>query len=276
MQRILTLLILFFACNMAYSQPKEIKTKEVGIMLGVSGYSGELNPYSQFSNLVQPAGGLLYRKAINRRYALKSNFFIGSIKGDDAISKNTYQKNRNLNFKSIVIELSQQLEFNFLPYELGNAEFKWSPYIFFGLSGFYFNPKGNQTGDWIELRSLATEGQGLIDGKKKYSLIQLAFPFGLGLKMNLGEKYAFSIESGLRRTFTDYLDDVSGTYPVQSLLKNAKGSTAALYSDPSLNKTTNNDFRQRGNAQNKDWYSFSGISVTYYLRKKPPQCPAYD
>ena len=94
--------------------------------------------------------------------------------------------------------------------------------------------------------------------------------------MNLGEKYAFSIESGLRRTFTDYLDDVSGTYPEQSLLKNAKGSTAALYSDPSLNKTTNNDFRQRGNAQNKDWYSFSGISVTYYLRKKPPQCPAYD
>lgn len=257
------------------AQPKDAKTKELGIMLGVSSYAGELNPYNQFSKLIRPAGGLVFRKAINRRYALKSSLLYGSIKGDDALAHNDFQRNRNLNFKSILIELSGQIEFNFLSYEIGNPEFPWSPYIFCGLSGFYFNPKGNQDGTWLELRPLATEGQGVIPGRKTYLRTQLSFPFGLGLKANMGDNFAFSMEMGLRRTFTDYLDDVSTTYPDQTTLGIAKGSISTLYSDPSLNQEINNSFRQRGNSQNKDWYSFSGIMITYYLRKKPPECPAY-
>jgi Domain of unknown function (DUF6089) len=275
MKKITFLFLFFLSSIICFAQPKDLKTKEIGLFLGVSGYAGELNPYSQFSKLMQPAGGLVYRKAINRRYALKSSLLYGSIKGDDALAKNAFQKNRNLNFKSILLELSGQLEFNFLPYELGNPEFSWSPYIFCGLSGFYFNPKGNQDGNWRELRPLATEGQGVVPGKKTYLRTQLSFPFGLGLKANLGDNFGFSMELGLRRTFTDYLDDVSTVYPDKSTLGATKGSTSVLYSDPSLNKDVNNDFRQRGNSQNKDWYSFSGIMITYYLRKKPPECPAY-
>ena len=275
MKKIGIVLFLFLISRVLVAQPKDAKTKELGIMLGVSGYAGELNPYNQFSKLVRPAGGLVYRKAINRRYALKSSLLYGSIKGDDAKTNNAFQKNRNLNFKSILLELSGQLEFNFIPYELGNEVFPWSPYIFCGLSGFYFNPKGNQDGTWRELRPLATEGQGVIPGRKTYLRTQLSFPFGIGLKANMGDNFAFSMEVGLRRTFTDYLDDVSTTYPDQTTLGIAKGPTAVLYSDPSLNTSVDNNFRQRGNSQNKDWYSFSGIMITYYLRKKPPECPAY-
>lgn len=270
------LLFLFILCaELLHAQPKDAKTKELGFMIGASGYAGELNPYNQFSKLMRPAGGLVYRRAINRRYAFKSSLLYGSIKGDDAESNNAFQKQRNLNFKSILLELSGQLEFNFLPYEIGNEDFPWSPYIFCGLSGFYFNPKGNQDGAWRELRPLSTEGQGIIPGKKTYLRTQLSFPFGLGLKAKMGTSFAFSVEVGLRRTFTDYLDDVSGTYPDQVALGAAKGSVAVLYSNPGLNKGADNSFRQRGNAQNKDWYSFSGIMITYYLRKKPPECPAY-
>ncbi len=275
MKKLLLLTFLFCSTSLLWGQPKDAKTREIGIMLGVSGYAGDLNPYNQFSKLMQPAGGLVYRKAINRRYALKTSLLYGSIKGDDALAKNAYQKNRNLNFKSILLELSGQLEFNFMPYELGNPEFPWTPYIFCGLSGFYFNPKGNQDGTWRELRPLATEGQGVLPGKKTYMRTQLSFPFGVGLKANLGDNFALSVEMGLRRTFTDYLDDVSTTYPDKTSLGIANGSTAVLYSDPSLSKDFNNDFRQRGNSQTKDWYSFSGIMITYYLRKKPPECPAY-
>jgi len=275
MKRFFLLLICLLSANLLSAQPKDAKTKEFGLMLGVSGYAGELNPYNQFSKLMQPAGGLVFRRAINRRYALKSSLLYGSIKGSDALSNNSFQKNRNLNFKSILLEISGQLEFNFIPYEIGNPDFPWSPYIFCGLSGFYFNPKGNQDGSWRELRPLSTEGQGVIPGKKTYPRTQISFPFGLGLKANLGDNFAFSIEIGLRRTFTDYLDDVSTVYPDQTLLAGTKGNVAALYSDPSLQTDVNNNLRQRGNSQNKDWYSFSGIMFTYYLRKKPPECPAY-
>jgi len=274
MKKILTILCLLLSCGVI-AQPKDAKTKELGIMLGVSGYAGELNPYNQFSRLMQPAGGLVYRRALNRRYAFKSSLLYGSIKGDDAIAKNAFQRNRNLNFKSILLEISGQIEFNFLAYELGNPELPWTPYIFCGISGFYFNPKGNQDGTWRELKPLSTEGQGVIPGKRNYLRTQLSFPFGMGIKANLGDKFALSVEMGLRRTFTDYLDDVSGTYPDQTTLGIAKGSTAVLYSDPGLNQEINNNFRQRGNSQNKDWYSFSGIMITYYLRKKPAECPAY-
>jgi len=68
---------------------------------------------------------------------------------------------------------------------------------------------------------------------------------------------------------------VSTVYPDQTLLAGTKGEVATLYSDPSLQTDVNNNLRQRGNSQNKDWYSFSGIMITYYLRKKPPECPAY-
>ncbi len=275
MKKLILFLFLIFWSSYSPAQPKIPKTKELGIMLGASGYAGELNPYNQFSKLMRPAGGLVYRKAINRRYALKSTLLYGSIRGDDAQTKNAFQKNRNLNFKSILLEISGQIEFNFLPYEIGNPEFAWSPYIFCGLSGFYFNPKGNQDGTWRELRPLSTEGQGVVPGKKSYLRTQLSFPFGLGLKANMGKNFAFSMEVGLRRTFTDYLDDVSGIYPDQKALGIAKGPTAVLYSDPGLNQNIDNDFRQRGNSQNKDWYSFSGVMITYYLRKKPPECPAY-
>ncbi|MBL0047479.1 MAG: hypothetical protein IPP32_05195 [Bacteroidetes bacterium] len=275
MKRIAASFLLLFTCFHAFAQPKDVKTKELGIMLGASGYAGELNPYNQFSKLMRPAGGLVFRKALNRRYAFKSSLLYGSIKGDDAQANNAFQKNRNLNFKSILLEVSGQFEFNFLPYELGNPELPWTPYIFCGLSGFYFNPKGNQDGTWRELRPLSTEGQGVIPGKRNYMRTQLSFPFGLGLKANLGDNFAFSMEVGLRRTFTDYLDDVGGTYPDQTALGIAKGPIAVLYSDPGLNQDINNNFRQRGNSQNKDWYSFSGIMITYYLRKKPPECPAY-
>jgi hypothetical protein len=275
MKRFLLLLICLISASLLLAQPKDAKTKELGLLLGVSGYAGELNPYNQFSKLMQPAGGLVFRRAINRRYALKSSLLYGSIKGSDALSNNAFQKNRNLNFKSILLEISGQLEFNFIPYEIGNPDFPWSPYIFCGLSGFYFNPKGNQDGTWRELRPLSTEGQGVIPGKKTYPRTQISFPFGLGLKANLGDNFAFSIEMGLRRTFTDYLDDVSTIYPDQTLLAGTKGDVAALYSDPSLQTDVNNNLRQRGNSQNKDWYSFSGIMFTYYLRKKPPECPAY-
>jgi len=54
--------------------------------------------------------------------------------------------------------------------------------------------------------------------KKKYELTQFAIPLGVGFNIALREKAHLGFEMGFRKTFTDYLDDVSGQYPdVESL-----------------------------------------------------------
>jgi hypothetical protein len=36
-----------------------------------------------------------------------------------------------------------------------------------------------------------------------------------------------------------------------------------------------NTGRQRGNATNKDWYSFAGLTITYKIVPTKPECAAY-
>ena len=58
----------------------------------------------------------------------------------------------------------------------------------------------------------------------------------------------------MRKTFTDYLDDVSTTY--------YPGSATDPYSDPTL---SHDAYEQRGDSSNKDWFNFTGITLTYKI-----------
>ncbi len=62
---------------------------------------------------------------------------------------------------------------------------KVTPYLFGGISVFYFNPYATDpAGDKVYLRPLSTEGEGLpmYPDRKEYSLVNMAFPFGGGFK----------------------------------------------------------------------------------------------
>jgi hypothetical protein len=133
------------------------------------------------------------------------------------------------------------------------------------------NPKTEINGDMVELQPLGTEGQGSdLSSKNNYSLTQLCIPLGVGVKFALGKKAALSLEYGIRKTFTDYLDDVgSGSYVDPSLLSVANGPLAADLSNRSLD---GDRFGKRGNASTKDWYTFFGGSLTFRLGK-PNKCP---
>ncbi|MGQ0827819.1 MAG: type IX secretion system protein PorG [Bacteroidota bacterium] len=255
---------------------KRTKSAEIGIFLGGSYYIGDLNPIKHFNEFTKPAGGIVFRYNFNPRLAARANVLLGSIQGDDSYSTSPGQQQRNLNFKSPITEGSVQLEFNFLDYQIGNEKRKFTPYIFFGLGVFQFSPKGEINGNWVALQPLGTEGQGLQGGasKKKYKLIQMSIPFGVGIKANLSKSIGLSIEWGIRKTFTDYLDDVSKRYydPVQ--IAAARGTTAAAMSDKSIGNDPNysNTGRQRGNSTTKDWYSFAGIVLSFKLKQKVPPC----
>ncbi len=252
---------------------------EIGVFVGGSYYIGDLNPTAHFNRFTKPAGGLVYRYNFNPRLSARANLLFGSVKAYDSFSNSRAAQQRNLNFKSPIQELSAQLEFNFLEYALGNEKQKFSPYIFLGLAVFKFYPQGELKGAWKPLQSLGTEGQGLDGGatKEKYRLVQMSIPFGVGVKTNLSKNIGVSFEWGMRRTFTDYLDDVSTKYYDPAKLAAVRGETAATLSDPSIGTDVNykNVGRQRGNPTTKDWYSFAGIVLTIKLKEKLDKCPAF-
>jgi hypothetical protein len=193
----------------------------------------------------------------------------GKISGDDAYGSTAYQRDRNLSFESTILELSPQVEFNFFPYETGRSDYAFTPYLFTGISVFTFNPKAYLGNDLVELQPLGTEGQG-INGTKKYKRTALAIPIGGGFKFNVGS-FGVGIEVGARRSYSDYIDDVSTVYPDPVLLQAANGSTAVLLSnrsfssnDPSLVQPTFN-YKQRGDASTKDWFVFGGVTIYFRL-----------
>jgi hypothetical protein len=237
---------------------------EIGILLGTSYYLGDLN--TTHFNQPLPAAGLIIRKNIDKRFAYKAEVMYLNIKSDERNSDDTIAKNRGLHFKSPIYELSGQVEFNFLPFHPGNPIYTWTPYVYSGISIFKFNPQaedsnGEFTGSWVDLQELGTEGQGTtkFPDKEKYSLIQYAIAMGGGFKIAVNPSFNIILEYGLRKTFTDYLDDVSTTYP--GTLSDM--TPEAIYmSDPSDSHELG---EQRGNPDKKDWYSFAGITLSFKL-----------
>jgi hypothetical protein len=128
----------------------------------------------------------------------------------------------------------------------------------------------------VALQPLSTEGQGTSakPGTRKYRLVQVSIPFGAGFKLNLSERIDLSMEWGMRKTFTDYLDDVSTVYPDPTILDTEKGSISAAMSDRT--GSTNNVGRQRGNSKNKDWYCFTGVVLGFKFREPAQKCPAME
>lgn len=265
---ILLTLLLISTSLLSQQKRRNFRQHEVGILVGGSYYIGDLNPTKQFF-LTQPAAGLFYRFTPNYRYAFRGGVNFGNIMGDDSQSDNADQVQRNLNFKSQIIEFNAVAEFNFLEYRISNNKYKFTSYLFLGLDVFSFKPRAQMGNFWIDLQPLHTEGQ-----TKGYKLTQIAIPFGVGVKMNVSKQVGIGLEWGPRKTFTDYLDDVSGTYPDTEINPFTSPNSIKL-SDRSKNAGSNIN-EQRGNPRTKDWYFFFGLTLNIKLNLKAPPCYAYD
>jgi hypothetical protein len=254
------------------------QSSELGIFLGGCFYLGDLNPNGFFKFLL-PGGGLIYRYNINNRFSARVSGLIGNVTADDSKSNSAFQQERNLNFKSSVDEISGEMEFNFFEYEIGNSKYNFSPYIFGGLGFFRMDPKGKINGQWVELQPLHTEGQGTQSNPSApYHLIQPCIPFGIGIKTNLSPTICLSVEWGLRKTFTGFLDDVNGVYPNTAQLAASQGPNAALALAMS-NRSLNADHAsmvgtERGNGKD-DWYSYAGIILSFHPKKLINECFSY-
>ena len=272
-KQIKNLLILIAFIGIGFTANAQYKENtEVGFIGGASYYLGDLNT-THFNNSL-PFGGIVIRKNIDRRFSYKAELLYLNIAADDRVdATDTIAINRGLHFRSSVFELSGQIEFNFLPFEAGNALYTWTPFVYTGLSFFQFNPQAeNKDGLWVNLQELGTEGQGSTSflERTKYPLTQLAIPLGGGLKIAVNPSFNIILEYGVRKTFSDYLDDVSTTYP-EGIGYNIDDIPNETYemSDPT---GTHLAGEQRGNPDKKDWYSFVGITLSFKLNNQTKGC----
>lgn len=251
---------------------------ELGAAGGATLYHGDLAP--DFS--MQAPGmaiNAFARRNLDSRVSLRMGLAFGTISANDANSTNAWQKARNLSFQSEIFEGSVALEFNFLPYHHNSRKRgpgTFTPYMVLGAGVFRFAPRARYQDGFYPLQPLGTEGQ---EPGSEYNLIQGNIIIGGGFKIDIGDYVSLNIEGATRILFTDYLDDVSGTYANKRVIAGNRGSlgtVAAALSDRSgeIGQNMGIEGRQRGDANTNDGYTMFSVGIHYTIYTL--RCPAYN
>lgn len=256
---------------------------EVGGYLGGAWYFGDLNTSLTMRN-AGAAGGFQFRYVLGPRLALGARLGYAQLYGDDRWADNDFQQSRGLNFRSHLIDFTPELEFNFLPFKHGDPRENFTPYLGMGFTVFrfqptarYFRPTGrNQINgepyfaEYFSpnLRENRTEGQ--LPGEE-YQLTSSGLAFTFGFKYNLTSDWSVNFFATTRSLFTDYIDDVSTTYPdIQQLQINGSTTSDLVFIDPTGSVPLGAPL-QRGQSSNNDSYTTIGVSLTYFLGQL--KCP---
>lgn len=264
--------LLFFAVILLWgkhcSAQDDVKGSiEGGIHSGITQFYGDVN--SRIFSWKQKGMhyGIHMRYNYNSRFSGRFAITVGNIKSDDALSKSKFQRARNINFRTTVAEFGFTGEYNILGFSSGSKRkypgmerIRFSPYVFTGFNVYLFTPKSEVNGQYYNVKQLDTELG------KNYRSINLSIPVGVGVKFSPVNLWTIGFETGIRKTFTDFLDGVGGYYADYNTVLNDQGEIAAILSDPSrLIGSTTQKTGARGNPTSKDWYLFMGFSITKKL-----------
>ena len=275
--------------------------------LGASNFLGELGGANQIgTNYFRDfewsqtrfgaAIGLRYK--LSEFFAFNTHLTYGSVAGDDKLTEEFFRKYRNLNFHSHIFEWNLNFEAAFQQEQIGHRYrlrrvkgqkgYEIYAYGFVGIGIFNFDPKTEYRGNTYRLQPLGTEGEGLVPTRKKYSLWQLCIPIGFGFKYTIDAKWGVGIEYGMRKTFTDYIDDVSTTYFDKAEIQSAYGNIAAALSDralyneyaadgydPTYLRSITAPDQQRGDPRDLDAYMFAIFSINYKIRSTRGGLPRF-
>jgi Domain of unknown function (DUF6089) len=260
----------------ANAQYSVVQEGEFGLSIGAGHYFGDLNTRARL-NRPKIAAGVFFRKNFGNYIAARIGASFAQLGYSDIYNtQNVYMKSRNLSFNTNVWELGLQGDFNFYRFLPGEPDFSFTPYMTIGLSVFNYDPYALLKGQKYFLRPLGTEGQGVVPGRKQYSTMALAVPFGVGVKYAVNERINVGFEVVHRFTNTDYLDDVSTTYVDPAIfppLPDGSPSPAALLSDRSyeLGPPIGIKDRERGKSKQKDQFATAMIFVSFNLQSY--KCP---
>lgn len=230
-KRYLFILILWIA------ELSNAQVNELGFFVGGSNYVGDIGP----TTVLRPSAlgyGLIYKYNRNPRIAYRTTLTNMRICSKDADSSNEIRQSFGNEIDKDILEFTAGIEFNFFEYNLSHWDHTHTPYFIFELAIYQYK----------KAVSLATSVPPEV--KFNYETDRgIAIPFGIGYKAQLFDSFAFAIETRLRYTFTDDLDD--------SLLIKEEVLTDhpenAKFNDPDTN----------------DWYVFTGFSIVYTFGRPP-------
>jgi hypothetical protein len=267
---------------------------ELNVAFGISNFLGELGGRNQIGSpfvwdlelsQTRPALSFGYRYFIRRTSALRLGLTYGILAGNDNLTKEPFRNNRNLHFRSDVFEGSLRYELHLYREELGHVydlrgvkgtkSTRVGFYLFGGIGWFFFEPHAQFNNAWVALRPLNTEGQGLEGGPDPYENNGLCIPMGFGIRKAFSKQFSMGLELQYTKTFTDYIDDVSGVYFDNEAIREANGDIAAFLADPSLGYGPIYDLginptvagQQRGDSKDLDAYLFLTFNAHYKIFK---------
>ncbi|MEO6682335.1 MAG: DUF6089 family protein, partial [Ginsengibacter sp.] len=253
---------LLFYCAILFSSGTFAQKIWINVYGGATNYLGDLQDKAYTFDQAHAAGGIGINYDLTEKLSVRTSLLAGRLSADDKYGSN---KTRNLNFSSNLTEAQLGLQYHFT--RLGDHSL--TPYAFAGLAIYRFNPFTTDTlGTKYYLRSLSTEGQGFIEGKDYYNLTALAIPFGGGLKLSLSENINVGLEIGIRKLFTDYLDDVSTTYVDRTELIDNRGTKAAELAYRGDELKNGSPYPPAGTIRGsvkKDWYYFTALTLSFRL-----------
>lgn len=233
---------------------------------GASNYSGDLQEkrYTFDQSNFSFGAGLSYE--LFNKFHIRGELQYGKLSADDKYSMRPLLRERNLNFQSSLIEGS--FLFDYALFDLKSYR-RFTPYVFAGIALYRFNSYTHDSlGAKYFLKNLSTEGQGLsiYPDRKQYDLVQFAIPFGGGIRLRISDNAYLGYEIGLRKLFTDHIDDVSTTYADRATLLAERGAKAVELAHRTGEIKNGEPYPAggavRGGAKYKDWYYFSTIRLS--------------
>ncbi len=198
-------------CSFAFAQRSEI-----GFGIGTFNYTGDLSRKYNFLNS-KPAATVFYRSNLSKVVSFRTAFTGGKLGATDKRPIDVFAEKRSASFDIFILEVSGVMEYHFLNWRDDKRMLRFTPYMFAGLGVFGMS--------------------GVQDKPEPYSTIQGVIPFGVGGKYIINPNWYVALEFGARKTFFDYLDNVSiGDQRYKNY--------------------------QYGNPHDNDTYYFLGVSVT--------------
>jgi hypothetical protein len=181
-------LFISFLCLFVFTTSHS-QIHEIGIFLGGSNYIGDVGS-TNYIYPNEPAFGILYKWNKSPRHSYRFSYTQSQISSNDSDSKEPGRYNRGYSFTNNIKELSAGIEFNFFDFNLHDEKPKFTPYIYTGLSYFFYDGK-YLASNRIETSGISTS---------------IAIPMTVGIKSTISRSLILGLEVGARYTFTDNID----------------------------------------------------------------------
>jgi hypothetical protein len=201
-----------------------------------------------------------YNLPMGMSFGLGANYI--RLAADDAETQSS-RTPRMIRVFTNVTEIYAQVCYT-LPKKTGYA----AGIYFFGGSGIiHYQPKATWNGTTYNLRPLGTEGQTADPTREIYNDFSPLLAFGIGKKFYFYNGMSLAVDFNFRKSFTDYLDDVSTVYYDNNSILNSSGVAAAHFANPSSDPRMGREGNIRGNPDRNDNYFLIGCQFEFPLKQ---------